>query len=145
MAVPVIVMDEAGHTGENLLDSQQPVYALAAIRVDVARAEQVVSDALGRAQKTTTELKFSSLRKSSVGRANILTLLEDLQLKTDDAAIVVVHKPWMVAAKLIDELVEPRMLARGIQPAWYASGAAKAWLTRYMNSARERWSRPMTS
>lgn len=125
MSTPVVVMDEAGHTGENLLDPDQPVYALAAVQVDVATAEAAVTDALGRAQKSTTELKFSSLRKSNVGRKNVVTLLEDVKLMADDAAIIVVHKPWMVAAKLIDELVEPRMLAKGIQPAWYAGGAAK--------------------
>ncbi len=124
--MPVVVMDEAGHTGENLLDLHQPVYALAALRLDVATAERAVSDALGRTQTSTTELKFSSLRRSNVGRRNILSLLRDVKLTADDAAIIVVHKPWMVAAKLIDELVEPRMLARGIQSHWYGSGAAKS-------------------
>jgi hypothetical protein len=38
---------------------------------------------------------------------------------------MVAHKSWMLAAKLVDELIEPRMLAKGIQMAWYATGAAK--------------------
>lgn len=125
MAIPVVVMDEAGHTGENLLDIDQPVYALAAIRIDRSTAEAAVTAALSRAQ-TTTELKFSKLRKSNVGRKNVLTLLQDVGLTGDAAAVIVLHKPWMVAAKLVDELVEPRMLARGLQPAWYAGGAAKS-------------------
>jgi hypothetical protein len=125
MTMPVVVMDEAGHTGENLLDRDQPVYTLAALRMDVAAADSAVTDAMGRTQERTTELKFRSLRRSNVGRKNILTLLDDVKLTAEDAAIIVVHKPWMVAAKLIDELVEFRMLAKGIQPAWYASGAAK--------------------
>lgn len=112
MGIPVVVMDEAGHTGENLLDLDQPVYALAAVRVDVAAAEAAVAAALGRSQKGTTELKFSTLRRSNVGRRNVLALLDDVQLTADDAAIVVVHKPWMVAAKLIDDLIEPRMRRR---------------------------------
>jgi hypothetical protein len=124
MTTPV-VMDEAGHTGENLLDPLQPVYALAAFRVDAVTAEAAVAAALGRAQKSTTELKFSSLRKSNVGRRNVLTLLDDLELTASTAAVIVVHKPWMAAAKLIDELVEPRMLASGIQSVWYGTGAAK--------------------
>lgn len=125
MSNAVVVMDEAGHTGENLLDADQPVYALAAIRLDEPIAGAAVAKALGRAQKTTTELKFSSLRRSNVGRKNILALLDDVKLTPDDGAIIVLHKPWMVAAKLVDELVEPRMLAKGIQAAWYAGGAAK--------------------
>jgi hypothetical protein len=118
-------MDEAGQTGENLLDAVQPVYALAGIRIEVAKAEAAVRAAVARAPKGTSELKFGSLRRSSAGRRNVLALLDDVKLASDDAAIVVLHKPWMVAAKMIDELVEPRMVAKGIQPAWYATGAAK--------------------
>lgn len=125
MTMPVVVMDEAGHTGENLLDSDQPVYALAAIRVTTQTAKAAVAEALARAPDGMTELKFGKLRKSSGGRKNVLALLEAIELTDDDVAVMVVHKPWMVAAKLIDELVEPRMLARGIQPAWYGCGAAK--------------------
>jgi hypothetical protein len=118
-------MDEAGHTGENLLDSDQPVYALAAVQMDEATARAAVSDALSRAPATMTELKFSVLRRSGAGRRNLLTLLHDLGLTPEDAAIIVMHKPFMVATKLIDELVEPRMLAKGLQPVFYAGGAAK--------------------
>jgi len=65
MTMPVVVMDEAGHTGENLLDPGQPVYALAAVRMDVPTTEAAVSAALRRAPKSTAELKFSSLRKAT--------------------------------------------------------------------------------
>jgi hypothetical protein len=123
--MPVVVMDEAGHTGENLLDSARPVYALAAVQVDEATARAAVSDALGRAPETMAELKFSALRRSSAGRRNLLTLLHDLGLTSENAAIIVMHKPFMVATKLIDELVEPRMLAKGLQHVFYAGGAAK--------------------
>ena len=34
--------------------------------------------------------------------------------------------PFMAAAKLVDELIEPRMLARGEQMNWYVSGQAAA-------------------
>src|SRR3954454_10666933 len=98
--MPVVVMDEAGHTGENLLDSDQPAYALAAVQMDEATATAAVSDALDRAPDTTTELKFSALRRSSAGRKNLLTLLHDLGLAPDDAAIIVMHKPFMEATKL---------------------------------------------
>jgi hypothetical protein len=125
-AVPVIAMDEAGHTGENLLDSEQAVYALAGVRLEEGTADAAVSAALGRAQANTKELKFSRLRKSNVGRKNVLTLLNELATAADDAAVIVVHKPWMVAAKLIDELMEPRMLAKGVQAAWYGTGAARS-------------------
>lgn len=115
-------MDEAGNTGENLLDAAQQIYALAAVRVD-GQARRAITAALDRTQMT--ELKFQRLRGSTAGRRNILQLLEDVEPRPETAAAMVVHKPWMLAAKLVDELIEPRMLARGVQMAWYATGAAK--------------------
>jgi hypothetical protein len=116
-------MDEAGSTGENLLDAEQPVYALAGVRVAEPEAEAAVRAALGRTQMS--ELKFSRLRTSGAGRRNVLTFLQDLDLGDRTAAVSVVHKPHMAALKLVDELVEPRMLQRGVQMAWYASGDAR--------------------
>jgi hypothetical protein len=120
---PVLYMDEAGNTGENLLDTVQPVYALAAVRIDEVSATRAVAAALSRTQMP--ELKFNKLQGSGAGRRNILTLLGDLDLQPGAAAVAVAHKPWMLAAKLVDELVEARMLSRGEQMAWYASGDAK--------------------
>ena len=121
---PAVVMDEAGNSGENLLDESQPVYSLSAIRVDEEVAAAAVAAALSRTQMP--ELKFNRLQRSNPGRKNILTLLGDVHLDPSVAAVVVAHKPWMLAAKLVDELVEPKMLRRGEQMACYASGNAKA-------------------
>ena len=119
---PVLAMDEAGNTGENLLDSDQPVYALVAVEVERALAEQAVTAALSRTQMS--ELKFAVLRRSGGGRRNLLQLLDDLAIEQDQAAVFVADKAWMLAAKLVDELVEARMLAAGRQMEWYMSGEA---------------------
>lgn len=115
-----VVMDEAGNTGENLLDPQQPIFALGAVHIPEERAQELVDAALHHTKML--ELKFGALRRSNGGRRNILALLRDAELTTEVAAAAAAHKPWMVAAKLIDELVEPTMLARGIQLAWYREG-----------------------
>lgn len=122
-AVPQVFMDEAGNTGGNLLDAAQPIYALAAVRVN-EDARRAITAALARTQMN--ELKFQRLRTSSAGRHSILKLLDEVELRPGTAAVMVAHKPWMLAAKLVDELIEPRMLAKGIQMAWYASGSAKS-------------------
>jgi hypothetical protein len=115
-------MDETGNTGENLLDPEQPVFALAALNVCEARAQAVVGEALARTQMP--ELKFAALRGSNPGRRNVLMLLRDAALTSRVASTSAAHKPWTLAAKLVDELVEPTMTARGVQLAWYSSGAA---------------------
>lgn len=119
---PAVMMDEAGNTGENLLDPDQPIFALAALHMAEDRAQAVVDCALGRTQ--LTELKFAALRRSSRGQRNVVGLLQDAALTPEIASTGAAHKPWMLAAKLIDELVEPTMLARGVQMVWYGSGAA---------------------
>jgi hypothetical protein len=121
---PQIAMDEAGNSGENLLDRSQPVHALVGVNVDLATAEPAISAALNRTQMG--ELKFAQLRRSGRGRRNILALLDHLKLVENQAAAYVTDKEWMLAAKLVDELVEPRMLAAGTQMDWYLSGNARA-------------------
>src|SRR5687767_15017916 len=106
MAAPdvEVAMDEAGNTGENLLDETQPVFALAGVHIATDHAQAAVAAALARAGGV--ELKFSRLRRSAAGPRNILQLLSDADLHPANCAIVVAHKPWMLASKLIDELVE---------------------------------------
>jgi hypothetical protein len=116
-------MDEAGNTGENLLDADQPVYSLVAVDIDRESAESATSAALGRTQMS--ELKFAQLRRSGGGRRNIVQLLDDLGLREDQAAAFVADKAWMLAAKLVDELIEARMLAAGKQMEWYLAGEAR--------------------
>jgi hypothetical protein len=119
-----LAMDEAGNTGENLLDADQPVYALVAVDLDLEAAESATTAALGRTQMQ--ELKFARLRQSGGGRRNILQLLDDLALAEEQAAAWVADKAWMLVAKLVDELVEARMLAAGRAMDWYQSGEARA-------------------
>jgi hypothetical protein len=96
------------------------VFALAAVHLPRADAQQAVAAALGRTQMP--ELKFAALARSNSGRRNILALLADAALTPENAAVGAAHKPWLLAAKLVDELIEPTMLARGLQVPWYASG-----------------------
>jgi hypothetical protein len=121
---PQIALDEAGNTGENLLDRAQPVHVLVAVHLDQARAASAIGAALARTQMK--ELKFARLRGSGRGRRNILALIDELALTDDDAAAFATDKAWMLAAKLVDALVEPRMLASGQQVRWYLSGEARA-------------------
>lgn len=118
---PVVVMDETGHSGEDLLEPERPVFAVAPVHISEADAQRVVDAGIGRTQ--ADELKFSGLRRNGAGRDTILEVLSDAALPHETAFVAAAHKPWMLTAKLIDELVEPRMTARGLSIPWYASGA----------------------
>lgn len=67
-----VAFDESGNTGGNLLDGEQPVFALASVQLSNDEAAALVAS-LGTKQG---ELKFSSLRSSGPGRRKILTLLK---------------------------------------------------------------------
>ena len=114
---PAIAMNESGFTGDNLLDQAQPVYALAAVNLDLSTADEVVRRATSRCERA--ELKFSELRYAPTTRAVMFELFDELRLTPQNTRVTVAHKPWMVAAKMVELLIEPRWLARGRQAEWY--------------------------
>jgi hypothetical protein len=77
--LPEIVMDEAGNTGENLLDPDQPIYALAALRMDDEKVHRAVGEALGRTRMTELKWMRRSGRASSVAndRSPLGSLAQD--------------------------------------------------------------------
>jgi hypothetical protein len=115
----LVAFDEAGNTGENLLDETQPVYSLAAV-LDTGDAKKTVDDAL--AHRQASELKFSGLRKHASGQRIVVDLFASGALNPDNARVSIAHKPWMVAAKMVDLLVEPYFQRRGHSALMYASG-----------------------
>lgn len=107
MATPVVAFDEAGNTGGNLLDPDQPVFVLASVHLDEEQAAEI-------ARGPKTELKFSKLRKSPGGRDRIISLLNSPILVNDRVFVSTFHKPFMAITKLVDLLVEPLHKAGGI-------------------------------
>jgi hypothetical protein len=100
-----------GPTGQNVLDPQQPIYALASVHVDEDAANALADEILIPGQ---TELKFSSLRGSARGREGVIAAFESGLLDHGSARVTPVHKPFMVVAKLFDRLIEPEFHERGI-------------------------------
>ncbi len=100
-----IAFDESGNSGQNLLDSAQPVYALAS----VARADAEVTAPIGRllADSSFSELKFSDMRVCGDGLRILNIVFESNLLDPRSARVVPVHKDWMIAGKMVDLLWEP--------------------------------------
>lgn len=108
-AVTRVGFDESGNTGPNLLDPEQPLYVLAAVQLDEDDAKEIVAAHLGQAR----ELRYGQLVKRPFGRRKILEVLNDGRLTAENARVTPVHKEFMVAAKLFDQLMEPSMYERG--------------------------------
>jgi hypothetical protein len=105
----LVAFDEAGNTGQNLLDPDQPVFVLASVSLDQAAAE----DALARVVPSGAEAKFTKLRKSSAGRRSVLDFLNSEVVSIDHLKFTVYHKRFMVVTKIVDMLVEPLAHLRG--------------------------------
>jgi hypothetical protein len=109
--LPAVAIDEAGNTGPNLLDPDQPVFVLASLDFTQAEAAAILSSLTVPAGR---ELKFSSLVSSSSGRRNILKLLSSELLSSERVMLSRAHKRYVLAGKLVDLLIEPGLAGRGI-------------------------------
>jgi hypothetical protein len=105
-----IYLDEAGNTGHDLLNVDQPVFVLAAnIFTDEEALELLkILDFKG------VEAKFSNLKRTKKGRTKILKFIEQVILKSEKVKTVMVHKKYMGLGKIFDILVEPIYFSMGV-------------------------------
>jgi hypothetical protein len=104
---PIVTFDEAGNSGGNLVDREQPVFVLASVALDDVEAGTIV-------EADGTDLKFARLKHSAAGQSRILEILDSDKL-TDSAVVVsIFHKPFMTVTKIVDLLVEPLAYRDGV-------------------------------
>ncbi len=101
---PEIAFDEAGNTGADLLNPQQPVFALASISLTRTQAEELLATIR---TPQTKELKFSGLRRSESGRRRLRSVLGSPALTSENAAVSLFHKRFVAISKMVDLLIEP--------------------------------------
>ena len=70
-----VYCDEAGFTGNNLLDEHQPAFAYASVAIEESEADKVVRRIRADSRLQEPELKGARLAKSTRGRAAILDAL----------------------------------------------------------------------
>lgn len=98
-----IYCDEAGNSGANLLDAEQPLFVLASNNYceDEANALlEIVRSGQGG------EPKFSSLRKSNAGRARLLAVFANELISDRRIFIDSYHKRFMIVTKMVDLIAE---------------------------------------
>lgn len=106
-----VAFDECGYTGEHLLDGEQSVFALGSCHLAEDEAKDLLNRFSGRIQG---ECKYSKLKKAKRNWSLILDLLKDTRLNSSTCKIYVIHKPFMVVSKLVDNIFEPLMREKGI-------------------------------
>lgn len=106
----VVAFDEAGNTGDNLLDEAQPICSLASVCVDDAAAAALIAEVLPAGR---SEAHFADLRGSRDGRRAILRMLTSELVSADSTRVTPMHKPFAVVGRFFDYIIEPTIFARG--------------------------------
>lgn len=97
-----IYIDESNSTGENLLDTQQPIFSLSAVHLDAQKAQELLDDVMRRLPHGHGEPKYTKLSKTGAGRGILLDTLGELS--PNDTRAYIIHKRFMVVTKIIDTL-----------------------------------------
>lgn len=106
---PIIAFDEAGNTGQNLLDATQPVFVLASVHLSDKEAGRLVD----RVASQAAELKFSTLKRRVSGRRIVVEILKSPLVERSRMKVVIYHKRFMITTKIVDMLVETLFHASG--------------------------------
>src|SRR5271157_1191223 len=99
-----IYCDESGFTGYNLLDPNQPIFAVASADISMQQAENILRESFPNYRGL--ELKFSKIwgSKSMGGLVKFVGHLRTLQ---DLSFVYMIDKRFAVLTKIVDFLIEP--------------------------------------
>jgi hypothetical protein len=112
-----IFCDEAGFTGNNLLDKQQHAFVYAGLAIKPENAQELVAATIKDFRLQGTELKGTRLLKTDAGRAAIMSILNSC---IPDARWVVHHKTYALACKMFEYIFEPPLANQNSM--YYAAG-----------------------
>jgi Protein of unknown function (DUF3800) len=101
-----VFCDEAGFTGNNLLDSEQEVFALAGVAMDADRAQEVVERTVTDFKLQGQELKGSRMLKTDQGRRAITSVLKGC---AQNVRLVAHLKKFALACKFFEYVFEPAL------------------------------------
>jgi len=109
-AIPQIAFDESGNTGADLMNDEQPVFALASTSLSLEEVTPLLAPLKGR---QAAEVKFARLKRSASGQQRLTSALASSQLNAENVVRTLVHKRFMVVAKMVDLLIEPQLHRAG--------------------------------
>lgn len=107
-----VFIDECGYTGQNLLDSVQPIFTLASLKLSEEDCKELKRSFFGDVQ--AVELKYSDLRRRPNQQKMILEFMSELSRKSDLVKFAFAHKQFVLVTKMVEMLVEPAYYEDGI-------------------------------
>lgn len=97
-----IYFDEAGNSGQNLLDIEQPIYVLVSHNFTIEEAEEILSPL----KTVSEEIHFNKIKKYPKYQKPIENILNHPSINYDRIKIAYYNKKFALCAHLVDQLVE---------------------------------------
>jgi len=107
-----IFIDECGYTGQNLLDTVQPIFTLASLNLSESDCINLKNKFFGRVK--SVELKYSSLSRRPNQQEMIINFIKTIAESPEIVKFAVAHKQFVLISKMVEMLVEPACHADGI-------------------------------
>jgi hypothetical protein len=101
----MIYFDEAGNSGSNLLDNNQPVFVLLSHNYSDAESEILLEKLKSLSQ--AEELHFAKLKKFQKFRNAIIDCLNHDLIQENRMYHYYAHKRYMICIQIVDQLIEP--------------------------------------
>lgn len=108
--IPTIAFDEAGNTGQNLLDKSQPIFTLASVNF----SEDELDELFGIFNTNSEELHFIKLRKRPKTQKQLIEFCDHELIDFSKVKYSLSSKRYAAAAQIIDQLFEPVMYDLGV-------------------------------
>ncbi len=107
--MPIIAFDESGNTGQNLLDPNQPHFALASVNY----SNEEVGKLLEVFDSAADELHFKALKKYAKSKQQILDFCNHDLISVHNIKYYVANKKLVLIGHIVDRFIEPVMYEMG--------------------------------
>lgn len=111
-----IYFDEAGNSGQNLLDENQPIYVLVSHNFSIEESQSILSPL----KTESEEIHFSKIKKYKKYEKPIQKILNNQAINYDRIKIAYYDKKYALCAHLVDQLVETTFYNHGFE--YYEGG-----------------------
>ena|ERR1700761_5198051 len=108
----MIYFDEAGNSGGNLLDKDQPCFVLASHDFNSEETDALLAPL--KAMSNASELHFMRLKKYPKYQKALIDLFNHELIKEDRIYHYFAHKQFMISIQMVDQLIEPVLYEEGI-------------------------------
>lgn len=120
----MIYFDEAGNSGGNLLDINQPTYLLLSHNYNAEETDSILKSL--REVSNAEELHFARIKKYSNLRKELIKVINHELIHPDRICYYVANKQFMIAIQLVDQLIEPVLYDAGIDIYQYGTNLSTA-------------------